>query len=261
MHAQKLQLRRLLPAPFLDSAARNSTPAVTARYLPSPLRPWPAPAAIPSPRPREAQVSTTVGLGAGGGRTPPSAFRPREREWGQGSLHPRASEPCRGKRVCKRESMGVPIPFRKELCPRRGVGAGVGGDGQRGWAWARGCQQVLVSSCDLEEAHAGVAGEGRERGRRAFSGSPGVPDTRSRECSPWLLRERGRPRGLPGSRRKRRGEGRDAKVGQECDCMHTPPVAARGSRLQPWKASHSAVVAPRHSRWTVTRDPERCVSL
>lgn len=72
MLTQKLQLpQRLLPAPFLDSAAWNEYPAVTSRYLPSPLRPWQAPSSIPSPRPREAQVSSAIGLGAGGGFTPP----------------------------------------------------------------------------------------------------------------------------------------------------------------------------------------------
>lgn len=65
MQAQKLQLRRLLPSPFLDSAAWIAHPVVVARYLPSP-----APGCIPSPRPREAQVSRAVRLGAGGERTP-----------------------------------------------------------------------------------------------------------------------------------------------------------------------------------------------
>lgn len=102
--AQKLQLRRLLPSPFLDSAAWIAHPVVIARYLPSP-----APGCIPSPRPREAQVSRAVRLG--GGRTP--SLHSAWGRWGgggvpstYGSMSPRDG----GKRVCKRESMDVPTP-------------------------------------------------------------------------------------------------------------------------------------------------------
>lgn len=86
MQAQKLQLRRLLPSPFLDSAAWIAHPVVVTRYLPSP-----APGCIPSPRPREAQVSRAVRLGAGGGRTP-SLRSAWGGEWGWGPLHPRIPE-------------------------------------------------------------------------------------------------------------------------------------------------------------------------
>lgn len=64
------------------------------------------------------------------------------------------------------------------------------------------------------------------------------------------------------------GEGRDAKVGQECNWTlrtptQSPPsrVAGRGGQRQPWKASLLLLWFPSIIGGRLPGDPEGCVSL
>lgn len=193
MPAQKLQLRRQLPAPFLDSAARNTHPPVTTRYLPSPLRPRPGLGSIPSRRPRGAQVSSGVGLGAG---APPP---PRSAGGGGGGGEERgvgAPPPSRRAAVvllhfAKLSSRaGVAHRPPRPRGPRRGLRsvhrAAFASPPAGGFAWAAGGVPLgaeVANRCS--RAH--VTGEGPRRGSRGWGRGAGflrVPRRARRRVHP-----------------------------------------------------------------------------